>query len=159
MINSPDPGGPQVGLGQESVSKKSIDPSVGGLIPYNNLQAIVALILAGFSVIPMLGVLFALVALPLGIFGLRKTRKDPSYLGKAHSWIAICISGLAILVWGGVLIALVFFMPRKHCRSVLRLTLRSTRTQPWVAPGFLMHSAITSPLVIRLTVGPVNFHR
>ena len=114
MTNSPDPGGSQNYLGQEPQPKRSIDPSVGGLIPYNNLQAIIALILAGFSAIPMLGLLFALIAFPLGIFGLRKTLHNPSYLGKAHSWIAISISGLAILVWGGALVALVFFMPQKH---------------------------------------------
>ena len=44
-------------------------------------------------------------------------------------------------------------------RGMNRLTLRSTRTQPWVAAGSIMYSSITSPLIIRLTVGPVNFHR
>ena len=114
MTNASDTGNSQEVHVQELQPKKPFDPSVGGLIPYNNLQAILALILAGFSVIPVLGLIFALVALPLGIFGLRKTRKNPNYLGKAHSWIAISISGLAILVWGGGLIALIFFMPQKH---------------------------------------------
>ena len=93
---------------------KRVDPSVGGLFPYNNLQAILALISAVLSLIPVFGLIFGLVSLPLGFFGLRKARTTPGILGKAHSWVAITVSSLTIFIWGGLLVALIFFMPQKR---------------------------------------------
>ncbi len=71
--------------------------STGGLIPYRNPQALIAYYAGVFSVIPFFGFIAALVAVPLGIMGLRKRKENPALRGTVHAWIGIVLGGLSIL--------------------------------------------------------------
>ncbi len=74
-------------------ASKSAD-GLNTIIPYKNVQALVAYYLGVFSVIPPVGALLGIPALVLGISGLRFRRRNPETGGSVHAWIGIVLGGL-----------------------------------------------------------------
>lgn len=72
--------------------------ATGGIIPYKNPRALIAYYLGLFSLIPVLGLLLGAAAVPLGISGLRKRKKNPLIRGSVHAWIGIVFGGCSVLV-------------------------------------------------------------
>jgi hypothetical protein len=70
-----------------------------------------------FSIIPMLGLPLAIVALVLGVKGLRRFREEPTVRGRNHAWVGIVCAGLfggfnLLLVGACVLGAVINLMQR-----------------------------------------------
>jgi hypothetical protein len=64
------------------------------IIPYKNAKALAAYYLGVFSVIPPFGAVLGIVALFLGIWGLRFQRRNPETGGKVHAWVGVVLGGL-----------------------------------------------------------------
>lgn len=79
----------------------------GGVIPYKNIPALAAYYLGLFSSLPILGILLGLVAVPLGVMGLKKKRAEPHVRGTLHAWVGIGCGSLGILVWGGIIVLVI----------------------------------------------------
>jgi len=73
------------------------DGTLGGLIPHRNPYALWAYYLGVFSLIPCLGLPLGIVALVLGIKGLKFARQNPDTQGKVHAWIGIVLGSLCAL--------------------------------------------------------------
>ena len=71
--------------------------ATGGIIPYRNPPALVAYYCGIFSLIPCLGLILGLVAIVLGVSGLRKRRQHPLVRGQVHAWIGIILGSLVIV--------------------------------------------------------------
>jgi hypothetical protein len=78
--------------------------ATGGMIPYKNMPALIAYYLGIASLIPCIGIGFAIPAFVLGIVGLMKRKANPAVKGSVHAWIGIVLGGLCTLLWGGLLI-------------------------------------------------------
>ena len=76
--------------------------ATGGVIPYKNVPALLAYYLGLASLLPCIGIFFAVPALVLGIIGLRKRAQNPAVKGSVHAWIGIVLGGLMTLLWGGL---------------------------------------------------------
>jgi hypothetical protein len=74
------------------------DEGVATVIPYRNASALIAYYLGLFSCFPALGFPLAIVALVLGIRGLRAVRANPSVHGTAHAWIGLICGGIGFLI-------------------------------------------------------------
>ncbi len=74
-----------------SDDNKNEGDATGGLIPYKNPPALIAYYCGIFSLIACIPFLFPLpiVALVLGIKGLKKAKAEPQVKGKVHAWIGI----------------------------------------------------------------------
>jgi hypothetical protein len=70
------------------------------IIPYRNTPALIGYYFAVFSLIPCIGAPLAVVAIVLGVMGLRKAMEHPEAHGKAHAWIAIVLGGLMFVLQG-----------------------------------------------------------
>ena len=75
------------------------DDGVSTLIPYKNAPALTAYYLGLFSIIPLLGIPLGIVAVILGILGLRKLKTEPNAKGKVHAYVGIGCGGLGALAW------------------------------------------------------------
>jgi hypothetical protein len=89
----------------------SADPSLGGLIPYKNVPALWAYYVAIFALIPCLGIPLGVVAIVLGIQGLKHAQLRPTDKGAAHAWTgiilgAICALGYSLLIVVPIVISL-----------------------------------------------------
>jgi hypothetical protein len=73
--------------------------AMSGLIPYKNPPALIDYYFAVAGLIPLLGSLFGLIAIILGVVGLRKRIKDPKVKGLAHAWVAIILGSLTAVGW------------------------------------------------------------
>jgi len=73
------------------------DSGFGGIIPLKNPSALTAYYLAVFSLIPCLGLILGIIALVLGIKGLKVFRDNPAVKGTVHAWIGIILGGLCAL--------------------------------------------------------------
>jgi hypothetical protein len=69
------------------------------MIPTKNGPALAAYYLGIFSVIPFLGIPMGIIALILGIKGLRRAREHPEAKGKVHAWVGIIAGGLFALLY------------------------------------------------------------
>src|SRR5262245_53515655 len=67
-----------------------------GLIPYKNPQALSSYYLGFFALIPLIGILFAPVAVVLGLLGLRYSRQSPEAKGGVHAVIGLVLGGLSL---------------------------------------------------------------
>lgn len=76
--------------------------STGGVIPYKNVPALFAYYLGVFSVIPCFPI--GIIAVVLGIKGLRVAKEKPQVRGQVHAWIGIVAGGFFGLVWLGLTI-------------------------------------------------------
>jgi hypothetical protein len=70
------------------------DNPMSKVVPYKNPKALVAYYLAIFSLIPCVGLLLGIVALILGILGLKAADAHPNAHGKVHAWVGIILGGL-----------------------------------------------------------------
>lgn len=68
-----------------------------GMIPHRNQAALIAYYCGVFSVLPCFPI--GLVALVLGIIGLRKAKREPEAKGGVHAWIGIIAGGLFGIGW------------------------------------------------------------
>ena len=73
------------------------DNTMGGLILYKNAQALWAYYLGIFSLIPCAGIPLGIVALALGVKGLKYADLHDEAKGKAHAWVGIVLGGLCAL--------------------------------------------------------------
>lgn len=71
--------------------------ATGGVIPYKNAPALLAYYAGVFSVIPFFPI--GLLALTLGIIGVRARKKNPAIRGAVHAWIGIIVGGAFGLLW------------------------------------------------------------
>lgn len=78
------------------------DGGVSTLIPYKNPPALVAYYLGLFSLLPCFPI--GLIALVLGVIGLRKVRANPEVHGTVHALIGIIMGGFLGLLWTAVTI-------------------------------------------------------
>jgi hypothetical protein len=88
------------------------DEGVATVIPYRNASALLAYYLGLFSCFPALGFPLAILALILGVRGLRAVRHNPSVHGTAHAWIGLICGGIGflinLLIISAIVLALVF---------------------------------------------------
>jgi hypothetical protein len=84
------------------------DNAAAVVIPYKNAPALIGYYLGIFSLIPCLGGVLALGAIPLGIVGLRNARANPQAHGTAHALVAIIIGSIVLLAHVGILALMVF---------------------------------------------------
>lgn len=75
-------------------------------VPYRNAAALSAYYVGVFSFVPCLGLPLAVVAIPLGIVGLKRARAHPQVYGRHHAWTAIVLGALSLL---GHAAAIVYF--------------------------------------------------
>jgi len=75
------------------------DSTLGGLIPYKNVQALLAYYLGVFSLIPCIGIPLGIAALVLGIKGLKYAKLHPEAKGKAHAWAGIILGTLCAVAY------------------------------------------------------------
>jgi len=73
--------------------------TVSSIIPYRNVPALVAYYLAVFSILPCVGALLGLIALILGVKGLRLARENPDAKGRVHAWIGILAGGFFFVAY------------------------------------------------------------
>lgn len=85
---------------------------VATIIPYRNKPALIGYYLGVFSLIPLLGLLCAIPAIPLGIIGLRKRAAHPEAKGLAHALVALIMGILFTVVWGGLIV--VMYLSAQH---------------------------------------------
>ncbi len=71
--------------------------ATGGLIPYKNMPALFAYYCGVFSLIPLFPI--GIVAVILGIIGLRAYKRQPAIRGRVHAWIGIILGGLFGLLY------------------------------------------------------------
>ena len=76
------------------IASSEVGAAVSTIIPYKNVQALIAYYLAVFSVIPCFGLVLGLAAFVLGLRGLKCARENPEAKGKVHAWIGIILGGL-----------------------------------------------------------------
>lgn len=80
--------------------------ATGGVIPYKNLPALIGYYLGILGLLCCFaGLPVGLVALILGIMGLRKRAQQPEVKGSVHAWIAIVCGTIGFL--GSILFAIV----------------------------------------------------
>ncbi len=72
--------------------------AVATVIPYRNANALIAYYLGLFSCFPVLGFPLAIVALWLGVRGLKAVRIDPSAHGTAHAWVGLICGTIGFLI-------------------------------------------------------------
>ena len=88
--NYPNPQYPQYPHGQGDAT--------GGVIPYKNPCALIAYYLGIIScLLCFFGIPTGLIALVLGIIGLKKRAENPVIKGSVHAWIGIVLGGISTL--------------------------------------------------------------
>lgn len=86
--------------------------ATGGVIPYKNPPALIAYYLGILALLPALGMIFGLIALVLGITGLRRRARTPQVRGAVHAWIGIILGGGSLAVHTALIV--LFVMAGMH---------------------------------------------
>ena len=73
------------------------DDAVSTIIPYKNAAALTAYYLGLFSCLPLLGLPMSIVALVLGVKGLKAVKRSPQVHGTAHAWVGLVFGTLGLL--------------------------------------------------------------
>lgn len=81
---------------------------VESIIPYKNGTALGAYYCGVFGLIPIIGFLLGIVAIVLGILGLKKASKFPEAGGKGHAITGIILGVVDLVLWPAVGLALRF---------------------------------------------------
>ncbi len=86
--------------------------ATGGLIPYKNAPALIAYYCGIFSLIACIPFFFPLplVALVLGIKGLRKAKAEPHVKGQVHAWIGIVCGAIFSIIGIAMTVVVVIAM-------------------------------------------------
>ena len=87
------------------VMADTTDYSLGGLIPYRNSNALISYYVGLFSFFPFVGLIMGIVAIVLGVRGLKLAGAQPEVKGKTHAWVGIILGGL----FGAMNLAMVIF--------------------------------------------------
>lgn len=89
---------------------------VSTLLPARNAPALAAYYLGLFSIFPLLGLPMAIVAIVLGVKGLRRVRATPEVHGTVHAWVGIVCGAIFgafnLLLTGLFFVGLVATMTR-----------------------------------------------
>jgi hypothetical protein len=88
--------------------------ATGGVIPYKNPKALIAYYLGILSGLPVIGLPIGIAAFTLGIMGLNARKQNPAIKGSLHAAIGIGCGGFFALLWGLVIVAIVFAMMSKR---------------------------------------------
>jgi hypothetical protein len=81
---------------------RSTEPrSTSAMIPAGNPSALIGYY---FAVLGVLAPGVGLIAIVLGIFGLRRVRRYPAVKGTAHAWVAILGGAFVTIVWTFIII-------------------------------------------------------
>lgn len=90
------------------------DDAVATIIPYKNAAALTSYYLGVFGVafgcIPLLGLILPVVAIVLGVKGLKYRKAHPQAHGSAHAWVGIACGTLVLVAWCVGLVAVVVAM-------------------------------------------------
>jgi len=109
MSDNQNPYGGPVEVSPQFVPGQNGADKTGGIIPYNNMPALLAYYLGLGSLLPLIGFFLGVAAFILGVIGLRNRAKNPVIKGSVHAWIGILLGGLMAVVWavvlGGVVVA------------------------------------------------------
>ena len=81
--------------------------STGGIIPYKNPSALISYYLGIASGLPLIGLPIGIVALILGIKGLRDRKKNPAIKGSVHAGIGIGCGTIFTILWSIIIIGLI----------------------------------------------------
>ena len=81
---------------------------VSTLIPYKNPRALAAYYCGFFALIPGIGFLLGLVAMVLGILGLRYATAHPKAKGAAHAITGIILGVVACFFWNPIVCFLLY---------------------------------------------------
>jgi hypothetical protein len=76
----------------------------GGVIPYKNPPALASYYVGLASVIPVLGILAGIVAVVLGILGLKRYHAEPWRRGRIHSYVGIALGLVGAMTWSVLLL-------------------------------------------------------
>jgi hypothetical protein len=79
------------------------------IIPYKNGLALGAYYCGVFGLIPILGFLLGLVAIVLGVLGLKAAANKPKVGGKGHAITGIILGVVDLVIWPAVGLALGWF--------------------------------------------------
>ncbi len=90
--------GAQVPVTVATLLQAAQSDSTGGVIPYKNPQALTSYYLGVASLIPCIGLITGIIALVLGIKGLKRAKVEPWVRGKAHAWVGIVLGGGMLLL-------------------------------------------------------------
>jgi hypothetical protein len=80
--------------------------ATAGIIPYKNPNALLAYYIGLFSLMPGIGFFMAIIAIWLGISGLRYAKEHPVVKGKVHAWVGIICGGFWLLVYIAIALAI-----------------------------------------------------
>jgi hypothetical protein len=86
---------------------KNEGDATGGLIPYKNPMALISYYCTVAALLPCIGFPIAIIALVLGILGLRAVKKNPVISGTVHAWIGVVGGALIAL---GYIVGIVIFV-------------------------------------------------
>lgn len=106
--NYPNPQYPQYPHGQGDAT--------GGVIPYKNPCALIAYYIGIVSMLLcFFGIPVGIVAVVLGIIGLKKRAANPVVKGSVHAWIGIVLGGISTIgaIFGIVVIIIALTAPRR----------------------------------------------
>ena len=76
------------------------------LVPSHNPKALISYYLGIFSILPIIGLVMGIIAVVLGIQGLKQAKLNPNIRGKTHAWVGIITGG----IFGGLWLALTILM-------------------------------------------------
>lgn len=86
------------------------DDAIATLIPYRNGSALASYYVGLFSIFPFFGAVMGIVAVVLGVKGLKVARENPQAKGKAHAIVGIVcgvlFGGFWILATIGIALAI-----------------------------------------------------
>lgn len=85
-----------------------------GIIPYKNPNALLAYYIGLFSLIPGIGLIMSIIAIWLGISGLRYAKENPVVKGKVHAWVGIICGGFWLLVYGVIFTFVILAVLANH---------------------------------------------
>jgi hypothetical protein len=85
---------------QSAAATNQEGDGTGGLIPYKNAPALISYYCGVFSLVACIPFFFPLpiVALVLGIKGLKKAKAEPHVKGQVHAWIGIVCGAIFGLI-------------------------------------------------------------
>ncbi len=109
-----DPRRPSTGGG----GGRGEDETIATIIPYKNAAALTAYYLGLFSCLPVLGLPMAVIALVLGVKGLKAAKATPKVHGTAHAWIGLVCGTIGLLlnllITGSIVVALIASASQRH---------------------------------------------